>query len=114
MEALMNYNYPGNVRELENVIERTVALESGAAILPESLPPVIFHPGGGMGMKKDFGAEFTISADGISLESIVGDMEKALLEKALKKAGGVKKKAAKLLGISFRSIRYRLEKHGME
>ena len=113
MEILRNYDYPGNVRELENIIERAVALESGAAILPESLPPATFHPGGQM-PRMDSMVALKITQEGISLEDIVGTIEKDLLQKALKKAGGVKKKAAKLLGISFRSIRYRLEKYGME
>ncbi len=112
MDALSSYDYPGNVRELENIIERTVSLERGAAILPESLPPIIFHPGAGLSRRG--GSEHLITMDGVNLEEIVGNLEKDLIEKALKKAGGVKKKAAKLLGISFRSMRYRLEKYGME
>lgn len=114
MNALTNYDYPGNVRELENIIERTVALESGAAILPESLPPVVFHPRAGFSGRKEIMSEFKVSPEGIELEKIVGEIERDLLQKALKRAGGVKKKAAKLLGITFRSMRYRLEKYGME
>ena len=55
-----------------------------------------------------------VTMEGVNLEEIVGNLEKELIEKALKKTGGVKKKAAKLLGISFRSMRYRLEKYGMD
>ena len=112
MEALASYDYHGNVRELENIIERTVSLERGASILPESLPPIIFHPGAELARRG--GGEHMITMDGVNLEEIVGNLEKELIEKALKKAGGIKKKAAKLLGISFRSMRYRLEKYGME
>ncbi|MBI2646444.1 MAG: sigma-54-dependent Fis family transcriptional regulator, partial [Deltaproteobacteria bacterium] len=101
-----------NVRELENIIERTVSLERGAAILPESLPPVIFHPAAGIARRG--GSEQMVTMDGVNLEEIVGNLEKDLIERALKKAGGVKKRAAKLLGISFRSMRYRLEKYGMD
>ncbi len=113
MDALISYDYPGNVRELENIIERTVSLERGAAILPESLPPAIFHPAAAF-IRRGGNSEQMITMDGVKLEEIVGNLEKDLIEKALKKAGGVKKKAAKLLGISFRSIRYRLEKYGMD
>ncbi|HBQ20717.1 MAG: Fis family transcriptional regulator [Deltaproteobacteria bacterium GWA2_38_16] len=113
MDALSQYDYPGNVRELENIIERTVSLERGAAILPESLPPVIFHPGALLSRRASH-SDLSVTTDGVNLEEIVGNLEKDLIEKALKKAGGVKKKAAKLLGISFRSMRYRLEKYGME
>ncbi len=115
MDALINYDYPGNVRELENILERTVALENGVAILPESLPPVVFHPGAAATTgKKPLPSEIAVTMEGIDLEKIVGEIERDLLQKALKKAGGIKKKAAKLLGISFRSMRYRLEKYGME
>lgn len=109
MNALMHYEYPGNVRELENIIERTVSLEQGAAILPESLPQSIFHAGVSRRTSTDI-----ITTEGVNLEEIVENIERDLIEKALKKTGGVKKKAAKLLGISFRSMRYRLEKYGLE
>lgn len=113
MDALIKYDYPGNVRELENIIERTVSLEQGAAILPESLPPVIFHPSMGIN-KRNTKPDLTLSLEGVKLEKIVENIERELIEKALQKTGGIKKKAADLLGISFRSMRYRLEKYGLE
>ena len=110
MESMKKYNYPGNVRELENVIERTVALESGATILPESLPPFVNTPNG----RKMAGAgEIEIGDDGIDLDKVVGQIEKELLVKAIHAANGVKKKAAKLLNITFRSMRYRVEKYNL-
>ena len=99
MRILEGYSYPGNVRELENVIERGVALEQGAQLSAESLP--------------GFKQLTYIPPGGLDLEQAVGKYEKALLASALDKAGGVKKRAAKLLNISFRSIRYRLEKYGL-
>jgi len=110
MELLKKYNYPGNVRELENVIERTVALESGATILPESLPPFVNTP---TGRKMASSGEIEITEDGVDLDKIMGQIEKEILIKAIHTAGGVKKKAAKLLNITFRSMRYRVEKYNL-
>ncbi len=110
MELLKKYDYPGNVRELENIIERTVALESGSTILPESLPPFVSTPSG---RKMASASEFEIGPDGIDLEKVIGQIEKELLIKAIHSANGVKKKAAKLLRITFRSMRYRVEKFGL-
>lgn len=110
MEILKGYDYPGNVRELENLIERTVALEAGATILPESLPPMVNTPSG---RKMASSNEIEVSADGLDLDKVMGQIEKELLIKAIHTAGGVKKKAAKLLHISFRSMRYRIEKYNL-
>ncbi len=110
MEVLKKYNYPGNVRELENIIERTVALESGAVVLPESLPPFVNTPSG---RKMASSNEIEIGPEGIDLEKVIGQIEKELLIKAIHSANGVKKKASKLLKISFRSMRYRIEKYGL-
>lgn len=108
MEVLKKYNYPGNVRELENIIERTVALEAGSTILPESLPPFVNTSSG---RKMASSHDIEITAEGIDLDKVVGQIEKELLIKAIHAADGVKKRAAKLLGITFRSMRYRVEKH---
>jgi two-component system response regulator PilR (NtrC family) len=110
MEMLKKYDYPGNVRELENIIERTVALESGSTILPESLPPFVNTPSG---RKMASSQEIEIGPEGIDLDKIIGQIEKELLVKAIHVANGTKKRAAKLLNISFRSMRYRVEKYGL-
>lgn len=110
MEMLKKYDYPGNVRELENVIERTVALEGGATILPESLPPFVNTP---TGRKMASSHEIEIGEDGVDLDRVMGQIEKELLVKAIHASNGVKKKAAKLLHITFRSMRYRVEKYGL-
>ena len=110
MEILKKYDYPGNVRELENLVERTVALEGGATILPESLPPMVNTPNG---RKMASSNEIEIGQEGVDLDKVVGQIEKELLIKAIHAAGGVKKKAAKLLHISFRSMRYRIEKYNL-
>jgi len=110
MEMLKKYDYPGNVRELENIIERTVALEGGATILPESLPPFVNTPSG---RKMASSHEIEIGDDGVDLDKVMGQIEKELLVKAIHAAGGVKKRAAKLLHITFRSMRYRVEKYNL-
>jgi two-component system response regulator PilR (NtrC family) len=109
LHILLNYEYPGNVRELQNIIERGVALESTQELtaqnlnsyLEEQLPP----------RKGLFDLE--IPKEGVDLEKMVEDLERALLLKALDMTKGIKKKAAELLNINFRSIRYRLEKYGL-
>lgn len=110
MDMLKKYDYPGNVRELENIIERTVALEGGATILPESLPPFVNTPSG---RKMASSHEIQVTDEGLDLDRIMGQIEKELLVKAIHAAGGVKKKAAKLLNITFRSMRYRVEKYNL-
>lgn len=110
MEMLKKYDYPGNVRELENIIERTVALEGGSSILPESLPPFVNTPSG---RKLASSHEIQVTEDGLDLDKVMGQIEKELLLKAIHAAGGVKKRAAKLLSITFRSMRYRVEKYNL-
>jgi len=110
MEVLKKYDYPGNVRELENIIERTVALEGGATILVESLPPFVNTPSG---RKLASSKEIEIGPEGVDLDKVLGQIEKELLIKAIHQANGIKKKASKLLHITFRSMRYRVEKYNL-
>jgi two-component system response regulator PilR (NtrC family) len=110
MDKLKKYDYPGNVRELENVIERTVALEGGSTILPESLPPFVNTA---QGRKLASSHEIEITEEGVDLDRVIGQIEKELLVKAIHMSDGVKKRAAKLLQISFRSMRYRCEKYSL-
>jgi two-component system response regulator PilR (NtrC family) len=112
MEHLKRYHYPGNVRELENIIERAVALEASAVILPESLPPHVVH-----GVEGDVPSRALpgqLPHDGLDLGGSIEEYEKRMLINALREAGGVKKRAAELLGLTFRSIRYKLDKYGLE
>jgi two-component system, NtrC family, response regulator PilR len=110
MENLKKYDYPGNVRELENMIERTVALEGGATVLPESLPPLVNTSSG---RKLASSNEIEVTDDGVDLDKIIGQIEKELIIKAIHQANGIKKRAAKLLNITFRSMRYRIEKYNL-
>jgi len=112
MESLKRYHFPGNVRELENIIERTVALEPGTMILPESLPRHLLEIQQPIGQLDANKIEID-EEKGIELEKLTADFERTLLIKALQQTGGIKKKAAKLLNISFRSMRYRVDKYGL-
>ncbi len=118
MMLLANYDYPGNVRELSNIIERAVALESSDQIRPQSLPPAMLESVEKETAEPISRRELTgdrIDADnGASLDTILEQHERRYIEAALKKTGGVKTEAAKELGISFRSLRYRLQKLGMD
>jgi DNA-binding NtrC family response regulator len=101
LRLLLDYSWPGNVRQLESTIERAVLLCEGDTIEPDDLPQEI--------RLKHFSSDrivFDIPSQGFSLE----DFEKELLMKAMEKSNGVIAKAAKLLGISYRTLQYRLEK----
>jgi two-component system response regulator PilR (NtrC family) len=104
MNALIGFRWPGNVRELENTVERLTILCSGDTIRLEHIPD---------GLKSTDAAEL-ISSDipdeGLDLEAMLENAEKKLLRRALEKSGGVKTEAAKLLKLSFRSFRHRLQK----
>ncbi|WP_456433808.1 sigma-54-dependent transcriptional regulator [Thermosulfuriphilus sp.] len=112
LKALEEYDFPGNIRELENIIERSVALETGSLILPESLVLSRTKRQDGDGQKEhDF--RITLPEKGIDLEELLAKIEMDLLKQALERTGGVKTEAAKLLGLNFRSFRYRLAKYGL-
>jgi two-component system response regulator PilR (NtrC family) len=105
LQLLMKYPFPGNVRELENIIERSVALETTNIILPENL----IMSGTGE-IDENTALNTGIPEKGINLNEELARVENLLITKALQKANGSKTKAAKYLNISFDSLRYRLEK----
>jgi two-component system, NtrC family, response regulator PilR len=109
IDVLQHYSWPGNVRELENVIERCVALESSSTITISSLPKYVRYQDG-----DNLETFNEIPPDGLDLERVVGNYEKEFLIKALKRTNGVRKEAADLLQITFRSLRYRLKKYGLD
>jgi len=109
LELLQQHDWPGNIRELENVMERAVALEPTPSILPDSLPTSI---------RGDAPRVPTATAEGLpeagfDLEAHVKEIERGYIAEALKKAGGVQVKAAELLGMSFRSFRYYVKKYNL-
>lgn len=109
MDILKNYLFPGNVRELENIVERSAALETSNIVLPESLALSSLRERGNERRKRrtDLGSE------GIQLDEVMLEIEREYLVQALEIARGSKQGAAELLGINLRSVRYRLEKPGM-
>ena len=114
MERLMHYAYPGNVRELENILERAVALEGSSSIQAASLPSDMVHGGRREWSHPGKGSDLLrLPEDGVDLEGLVEELERRLIQQALERTHGVKKRAAELLHVSFRSFRYRLEKYAM-
>jgi two-component system response regulator PilR (NtrC family) len=113
LDLMLKYDFPGNVRELENLMERSVALSTTNIILPDSLALSV-HKRRWIEGVQDRRFDVDEVAKGVALDSILEEIERAYLKKALECSSGNKNKAAELLGISFRSIRYRLEKLSME
>jgi len=111
MTAITAYQFPGNVRELENVIERAVTFETSNRITVDSLPAHISDHEGAS--NEDLFSALTVGDEGVDLEAILEDLEKKLIFDALRNARGVRTEAAKLLNISFRSIRYKLDKYSI-
>jgi two-component system response regulator PilR (NtrC family) len=110
MDILNHYDFPGNVRELEHIIERGVALETSSIILPDSLTLSTYKKT----LQKPSQAPPTVlPLEEGSLDDHLAEIEKKMLLQAMQQAQGVKLKAAELLGISFRSFRYRLIKYGL-
>jgi two-component system response regulator PilR (NtrC family) len=119
LASLQAYPWPGNVRELENAMERAVALERTPSILPESLPETV------RGMERPVAAPASAAAiesasqrvlpgKGFDLEKHVQHLEREYIADALRQSGGVKVKAAELLGMSFRSFRYYMKKYNLK
>ena len=109
LKVLLTYPFPGNIRELENMVERCTVL--GEPILDcENLPSQMLD----CVRRVDAQSEAEISADGMNLEAYLDALEKRYLTLALQRCNGIKKRAAEFLGLSFRSFRYRLAKFGMD
>jgi two-component system response regulator PilR (NtrC family) len=133
---LLQHHYPGNIRELENIVEHAVALCDGETAAEDHLPPYLTGQMPGrppalapatlptletLPLASDARAtnghaappRAAASSDPVDLEADLAAYEKAILLRALDQAGGVKKRAAELLGINYRSLRHRLQKYGL-
>jgi len=114
---LMNHSYPGNVRELENVIEHAVAVTNKNILTEDDLPQQL--KGVPIAADQDIyertapGGADVFFNKGLSLDVELETHEKCILLGALKRANGVQKKAAEILGINYRSLRHRLEKYDL-
>jgi two-component system, NtrC family, response regulator AtoC len=107
MEALLSYAWPGNIRELENVLERALVLTNGPELVVEDLPEGVRRPtppGASLGGEKD---DLSVKRQGSKLE-------RHLIELALDRTGGNKTKAADLLELSPRALRYKIQEYGID
>ena len=102
LRLLSEYSWPGNIRELENLIERLSVISSENVISPELITRHLFSNAG-----------TASSFDNLPLEEAIFNFEKSLIVQAMKKADGVKNRAAKILGISTSVLYYKLEKFGL-
>jgi two-component system, NtrC family, response regulator PilR len=124
LDLLARYDYPGNVRELENIVERAVALETDDLIQPQNIS-IKVDPKDDAALKEQQLFPYTLSekaqelssglASGkLDLERELERIERRVIMEALKSSGGSKQKAAKMLNLSFRSLRYRVSKLGLD
>jgi len=109
MDILMAHTWPGNVRELENLMERAVALAASDDVRAENLPANLPERGASPAIPR-----WEVPLGGLDLEKVVAEVEQTLMRDALQKAGWVQTRAAELLGINFRSFRYRARKYGLD
>ena len=109
LRALEAYDFPGNVRELENVIERAVALAGGQTIGLGDLPREVSGAAA-----QTTPSLVALPEEGCNIDDVLGEIERRLVLQALERTGGVRTQAAKLLGVTLRSLRYRLQKHALQ
>jgi len=107
LAILERYHWPGNIRELENVVERAIVLGSGDLLSPDSLPPHLRMP------RDEQAVNVVIPPAGVDLEDTLTRIENRYIRLALERSGWLQVRAAELLGLSFRQFRYKLQKHGL-
>jgi two-component system, NtrC family, response regulator PilR len=105
--VLLHYRYPGNVRELENIVERAVTLSESSEIKLADLPDEVVR------LSSDTKLRLPLPPEGLDLVDGLEQIEREYIRQALDCTGGVKTQAAELLGLSFRSFRYRVQKLGL-
>jgi DNA-binding NtrC family response regulator len=106
LALLEQHRWPGNIRELQNAIERAIVLGTGPILDVDALPVELFRP------VPVHHAALDIPPEGLDLEATLEDIEQRLLRAALERSGGVQTRAAELLKMSFRQFRYKLQKAG--
>jgi len=107
MEALLGYPWPGNIRELENLLERIAVLADGTEIRAADLPEDILHPAPER-------SPLDFSDDDLSVKRHSAELERVLIQRALERTGGNKTQAADLLELSPRALRYKIRDYGLE
>ena len=105
MDLLMRYGYPGNVRELQNIIERAVVMTRGEVVLRTELPPEV---------QEVQGTAAPVAPSGATLSAQVEELEKRTIVEALDQADGIQSRAAGILGLTERNLRYKLKKYGLK
>ncbi len=110
LRLLAAWSWPGNLRELANVLERAVTLCDGGTLGPELLPAPLR---GGGPASRSVEALAELPLEGLDLQAHLDAVERRILEQSLARTGGVKTEAARLLALTFRSLRYRLAKYGI-
>ncbi|RLB92640.1 MAG: sigma-54-dependent Fis family transcriptional regulator, partial [Deltaproteobacteria bacterium] len=105
--VLCDYEWKGNVRELENVIERAVILSSGNLITPADLPPQLRQSSG-------IALQLGGIPDGVGLSETLAAVEKRMIQRAMKLSGNVQTKAAQLLGIGKSGLNQKLKKFNLD
>ena len=105
MTLLESYHWPGNIRELENVVERAMVLGSGEILGADALPPALLAGPDTQDIRVE------LPSSGLDLDDTLDRIERRYIQLALERTGGVQTRAAELLGLSFRQFRYKLQKH---
>jgi two-component system response regulator AtoC len=109
MKKLSSYSWPGNIRELENVVERSMVLANEERIGFDDLPEIVRDPKATLRMTSD-----NLSSDELSIKKRTWELEKTLIARALEVTGGNRTRAAELLDLSYRALLYKIRDYGLE